>query len=451
MKHLVLLILIGFTCTAYFSHVYGQTNPDLSQSNIKDGKLKYPGHIAFDSFKNMYVIDATNYLIQKFDSNGNFILNWGSEGKQDGQFKCPYGIAVDSNNHVYVTDSCNQRIQIFDTDGKFISKWGKPGSGEGHLLSPAGIILDSDQNVYVVDDSRSSIQKFTKDGKFIAIWKTENDDVCKQYGATEKYEACKIGISGIAIDSNGDFFTIKRLSNLLEKISSEGVSIAKWKLTDNENNQVIYPEDIAVDSLGNLYITSEGAPFLYKYSGDGKFITKWLRKDMSHPFFISGIAIDSSDDVYVSIGSEYGSFGKNNVVEKYTNQGKLISKIGQPYFDNTSFSVYSPLKQIKMGIPQDLIACKSDLVLVIDHRYNPVCVKPESISKLVNRGWITNTSVFGGIPRECYLTPESGVCNSKIPKYYFDMETNSCKSFSWNGCRGTVPFDTLESCTSLCN
>jgi DNA-binding beta-propeller fold protein YncE len=45
--------------------------------------------------------------IKKFDSDGNFITKWGSEGYGDGQFWLPHDIAIDSSNNVYVVDSGN--------------------------------------------------------------------------------------------------------------------------------------------------------------------------------------------------------------------------------------------------------------------------------------------------------------------------------------------------------
>lgn len=46
----------------------------------------------------------------------------------------------------------------------------------------------------------------------------------------------------------------------------------------------------------------------------------------------------------------------------------------------------------------------------------------------------------------CELLPEEGPCEALVPKYYFDKEAQECKEFSWGGCDGVVPFDTLEEC-----
>ena len=53
--------------------------------------------------------------------------------------------------------------------------------------------------------------------------------------------------------------------------------------------------------------------------------------------------------------------------------------------------VESPLKQIKSGIPVQDVKCKEDFVLVIKTNGDPACVKPISVHKLVERGWILET------------------------------------------------------------
>ena len=47
---------------------------------------------------------------------------------------------------------------------------------------------------------------------------------------------------------------------------------------------------------------------------------------------------------------------------------------------------------------------------------------------------------------ECGMAPETGPCFAAIPKFYFDAEVQECKTFTWGGCGGVVPFDTLEEC-----
>ena len=124
------------------------------------GQFKVPIGIAVDSADNVYVVDNDNNRVQKFDSNGNFITTWGSEGSAVGQFKVPIGIAVDSAGNAYVTDFYENSIQKFDSNGNFITTWGSYGTGNGQFNWPTGITVDSSGNVYVADSGNNRIEVF---------------------------------------------------------------------------------------------------------------------------------------------------------------------------------------------------------------------------------------------------------------------------------------------------
>tara|TARA_B100000401_G_scaffold87994_1_gene56034 strand:- start:894 stop:1148 length:255 start_codon:yes stop_codon:yes gene_type:complete len=57
-----------------------------------------------------------------------------------------------------------------------------------------------------------------------------------------------------------------------------------------------------------------------------------------------------------------------------------------------------------------------------------------------------------GKNKNCALQPDTGNCKAIIIKYYFDQAEGKCKEFTWGGCGGTVPFETLEECAECsCN
>jgi len=127
--------------------------------------------MTIDDKGNIYISDSDNETIQKFSSNGTFILRWGSEGNGDGQFEDVKDI-VFYNGYIYAADSNNKRIQKFDKNGNFILKWGSYGTGKGQFIFPQRITVDSTGNVYVLDrknnyNSEQRIQKFTSEGNFI--------------------------------------------------------------------------------------------------------------------------------------------------------------------------------------------------------------------------------------------------------------------------------------------
>lgn len=62
----------------------------------------------------------------------------------------------------------------------------------------------------------------------------------------------------------------------------------------------------------------------------------------------------------------------------------------------------TPLKQMNYGIPNDMIRCYGDLVKITKPDGSRACVKPESVSKLIERGWESVGSVcLGGPSRPC--------------------------------------------------
>jgi DNA-binding beta-propeller fold protein YncE len=58
----------------------------LEAKEAKTGQLVAPHSIDIDKEGNVYVTVTGNNMIQKYDSDGNYVLKWGEEGSNDGQF-----------------------------------------------------------------------------------------------------------------------------------------------------------------------------------------------------------------------------------------------------------------------------------------------------------------------------------------------------------------------------
>jgi len=50
------------------------------------------------------------------------------------------------------------------------------------------------------------------------------------------------------------------------------------------------------------------------------------------------------------------------------------------------------------------------------------------------------------VPAQCQITPDPGPCNAAFVRYYYDPKEQKCMPFTWGGCGGTVPFNTLQEC-----
>ena len=165
----------------------GRFNKSMGIVGDGPGQFDSPNGIAVDHNGFVFVADGKNHRLQKFSSNGTYITQWGqyTEGRNkdstqfgkknvgvqsDTTFLHPSSVDTDLTGQVYVADRGNNRIQKFDSNGKFLGEWGSSGTHPGEFNSPSGIAVDSPSFVYVADTGNNRIQKFDFNAKFLGEW-----------------------------------------------------------------------------------------------------------------------------------------------------------------------------------------------------------------------------------------------------------------------------------------
>jgi DNA-binding beta-propeller fold protein YncE len=98
--------------------------------------LKAPNGLGVDPVGFLYVNDAGNGRVLKFDSEGQLEAIWDEQGSGEGEFNSMGfgGLAVDKQGNVFVVDNGNHRIQKFDDQGNFLTQWGSEGMGDGQFI-----------------------------------------------------------------------------------------------------------------------------------------------------------------------------------------------------------------------------------------------------------------------------------------------------------------------------
>jgi uncharacterized protein (DUF2147 family) len=251
------------------------------------GELNSPSDVATDPAGNVYVADAENERIQKFDSSGNWERAWGKDvdsgvgtgfevctlaasckqgttGGLGGEFSglgAFGGMAADPAGNVYVTDQ-NERVQKFDSSGNWERAWGKDvdsGGGTGfevctvaasckqgttgglggELSKPTDVATDPAGNVYVVDIN-SRVQKFDLSGNWERAW---GKDVVA--GGGTGFEVCTVAASCKQGTSGG----------LAGEFSG--------------------PYGVAADSVGNVYVVDMGNERIQAFDSAGNWERAW--------------------------------------------------------------------------------------------------------------------------------------------------------------------------------
>ncbi|MCH2399653.1 MAG: hypothetical protein MK364_11125, partial [Pirellulales bacterium] len=163
--------------------------------------------------------------ILKFDSEGNFIKEWGEIGFRPGQFRTPHAMEFDSQGRLYVADRGNHRIQIFDEEGELLEIYYQ-------YSRISGLFITADDTLYAIDSESQETNHYG--------WK-----------------------NGVRIGPAGE----DRLTGFIP-----GYTPGPGQPGENRALQGLAGEGVAVDADGNVFV-AEG-PASRPFAGGG--LTKYV-------------------------------------------------------------------------------------------------------------------------------------------------------------------------------
>jgi len=220
---------------------------------------------------------------------------FGASGSGEGQFKEPAGVAInDSSGDVYIYDAGNLRVERFDSTGsKFEGQFDGSTSPTGQFAPPASVseyathgtlfnlAVDNDisspsaGDVYVVDPGHKLIDKFTATGVYLS-----------------QLAGFAAPIFGVAVDTSGNVW-------VAEEGSEVGVFHGPVQEFDNSivnkhiaelNPEGLRSPGISVDPEQNLYLL-RGTPNIVKVNKEGTTLVPELTSCGCG----KALAFDSSD------------------------------------------------------------------------------------------------------------------------------------------------------------
>jgi DNA-binding beta-propeller fold protein YncE len=155
--------------------------------SIGDGStIFHAAHsVRFDADDNMWLVDAGNNVVVKFNAKGRIVQALGrrlepwvymTHGIEraipaPASFYQPTDTVVGPDGSTYVTDGYgNSRVAKFSREGNLVKYWGDRGTRPGQFNTPHSIVMDRGQNLYVADRQNSRIQVFDTNGTFKQAW-----------------------------------------------------------------------------------------------------------------------------------------------------------------------------------------------------------------------------------------------------------------------------------------
>lgn len=126
-----------------------------------------------DSHGNAFVIDSDNSRVTGFTPEGKYLKSWGQDGERREDFNAPHGLVIDSNDDVFIGNYFSG-IQKFDSDGNYLLTFGR-GNPPGGSVYIHAISIDQWGNVYSMMRGRrgfgyvdvDNIEMFNNNGDFV--------------------------------------------------------------------------------------------------------------------------------------------------------------------------------------------------------------------------------------------------------------------------------------------
>jgi len=243
-------------------------------------------------------------------------LAWGSFGSYNAEFSGPQGVATDRLGNVYVADAGNHVIKKFDTLGNWIGTVSSNGTAPGQTTSPIGVAIDAAGNVFVADPFTDRVTKFSSDGTYLLSWSVPADVMSiavnrlgtlvyisgtdgwlRSYSGTgvtiASYGAVPIPLRGLAVGPDGSVYGSS--SNAVFKYRANCTLDVQLLSEGSAPGKVASPQGLAFDALGNLYVCDVGNSRIQKHTASGAYLCDW-----PGGFTPWGISVDPAGNVYVS-------------------------------------------------------------------------------------------------------------------------------------------------------
>lgn len=294
---LLMVLLMFFGCSSVEKKViYQEASQEIKidlvfekeiRGDILGVSLSKPFGLALDNYGNIFLTDAGNNRIIKFDSSMNPLKQIGGFGSDEGLFNFPTYISIDNGLNLMVSDEKNQRISRYNSQLQYVDE--VLFSDEDDPLKfgvPSGITFTNYGEIWIADRDNDQIAIYNNIGKY-------------------SHSLGQFGYSGgqlsspekIIRDADGDFLVCDAGNKRIVRYDEYANFIDEYSIYLFE-----YPTSLTIHD-GRLFVLDSYSGSIFCLSKNGQFISEIGSKllgDKTKLLNPSDIIFISKDKILIS-------------------------------------------------------------------------------------------------------------------------------------------------------
>lgn len=185
----------------------------------------------------------------------------------------PYGLAMDFQGDIFVTDAGNNRIVKFDSALHPIRQFGGFGSDEGHLNFPTYLTFDNGLNLMVSDEKNQRVVRFNSRLLYVdQILFSDEDDPLK-FGYPSGISFTNYGETWIADRDNNQIAIFNNIGKYSHSLGQFGYS----------GGQLSSPEKIVRDKNNDFLVCDAGNNRIVRYDEYANYINEYVLDLFEYP------------------------------------------------------------------------------------------------------------------------------------------------------------------------
>lgn len=190
----------------------------------------------------VHVLDLAVFRVQRFDSSGALVGEFGGRGRGPEAIRHADAIAVAADGDVYLLDTASARVSKYTAGGQRVAEWAQPGRRYRELFEPADLGIDASHRLYIADTGNVSVKKFAGGGEYVSRWGGRGA------GAGQFQQPARIAVTEAGISFVGDLRTGE-----IRKFSDSGRPLARFGGFGKEDGQFGSLSDLDSEDGRTLY------------------------------------------------------------------------------------------------------------------------------------------------------------------------------------------------------